>query len=740
MQTAGFNAPRVSLETVTPPVFGKENHMGSPFEKGSDASYGRQRYHLPLISLWGRLKLNNIASLLLCALLLSASSLLVFPAPALAASLTLSPNRGSFGTVITVTGGGFPADTDGWVWFDSVRNSARDDGEPQMEVTTTGAGAIPDGVILTVPELTAGSYFVLADIPVGIPREGFAFFTYTGAYISLDPQTGYSGTVITITGGNFTPAGSAGWLWFDTDRDGIRDPEEPQVAVTATGAGDLPDGVTLTAPALTQGTEYWVRADIPGGGSYEASAIFKCPLATTELTVTKYDPYGEVLGEPVTITYQEMMALPQQGDGSRHYWLQGPVLPEYGSDIWDPTETFNIKDYGANKGTDLKDLCELVGGMSPGDTVAVKGSDGVGRTYDYPNVYTPEPEQGKMVIYWYTKGGVETGYPDGAYVPEFAEGMRLGFFAETTNSEGKYVFGNWDQHECFPQSRWYFYNGEYPTTTGHSVKYVSEINIYQPNLVSCDSAGNKKDAFAPGETVYVQGMGLAGSTGYKLWIQDEPIIDNDTLNTGEDPSGTQETVTTDGNGDFGPLELWTIDTAATPHKYDIIAENQTLGVQGKYENDYEHPYDFIDDPAWQGFEVTEVSEFISFTIEDYDDDGIIFGDLDPGQTDQPADWGGGGGAVTITVGAETSVDVDVQVMGTDFSRITGGGTIPIASVKYDDDDDPGGASTLTDAYVTWYSVEAHTSDVRQVYYWLTIPPGQSAGDYESTFYYQAVKK
>lgn len=133
-----------------------------------------------------------------------------------------------------------------------------------------------------------------------------------------------------------------------------------------------------------------------------------------------------------------------------------------------------------------------------------------------------------------------------------------------------------------------------------------------------------------------------------------------------------------------------------------------------------------------------ITEIISFTVTDYGDNGIQFGSLDPGETDRPADWAGEQGAVTITIGQETNVDVNVQVMGTDFSGSTG--TIPIGSVKYDADSDPGGADTLTGSYVTWYPVGAPGEDhVTQVYYWITIPPGQLPGDYTSTFYYQAVK-
>jgi hypothetical protein len=203
-------ADRVLLETVSPPVFEKENYVKHPFQKGNRV-YGAHHCYSLFICLSGRRKLKDIVAVLLCVLLLSTSALLVFPTPALAAVLTLSPNKGSFGTVITVTGSGFSADTTGWIWFNTDGNSVRDDEEPQIQVTTTGTGAIPGGTTLTVPELASGYYRVLADIPVGSPNEGLGFFTYTGAYLSLDPASGCSGTVITITGGNFTPPSSTGW-------------------------------------------------------------------------------------------------------------------------------------------------------------------------------------------------------------------------------------------------------------------------------------------------------------------------------------------------------------------------------------------------------------------------------------------------------------------------------------------------------------------------------------------------
>jgi uncharacterized repeat protein (TIGR02543 family) len=256
---------------------------------------------------------------------------------------------------------------------------------------------------------------------------------------------------------------------------------------------------------------------------------------TESIHIVKYDSDGTTILDEMTVAYMDMeAALPVQGDGVTHQYLQGPVFE---GDKWDPGETVNIKDWGANKGTDLMDLCELVGGMSPGDTVEVKAADSLSRTYDYPNVYTPDPRQGKMVISWWC---------DGQYVPPWGDGMRLVFFAETTNPDGLFVFGNWDQHECLAQNRWYFYNGEYPTTTGHSVKYVNQINIYRnqttdhnPDITNLTIAVSGSGTTTPSAGVYPYPQGTvvnisatpAGGCQFVGWTGDVEDSDSATTTT-----------------------------------------------------------------------------------------------------------------------------------------------------------------------------------------------------------------
>jgi hypothetical protein len=344
---------------------------------------------------------------------------------------------------------------------------------------------------------------------------------------------------------------------------------------------------------------------------------------TTELTVTKYDPYGVVIASQ-TVSYEWMEDnLPVQGDGVTPYYNQGIKTspdPVSFNTVWNPEETDNLKPQGTPKGTDVKDLADLVGGAALGDTIQIKASDGFNKWFDYETIYDPAPRQGKLVIAWYNADF-------GGYVPSYSNGMRLLFFADDSVNPWHYhVFGNWDMHETMPESRWHYNAGKWPSSDGLSVKNVSDINIYQPNLISTDAVGNVKETFAAGETVYVKGLGMAPNNSYNLWIQAEPVSNNKltiidgqdpirpsayVLDSANDPSGSQETVVTDANGDFGPVAIWTIDPSAAVLKYDIVADSQTSGTMGEYDvytAGSTSPKDFIDSPGFQGFVFTPDSD------------------------------------------------------------------------------------------------------------------------------------
>jgi hypothetical protein len=204
---------------------------------------------------------------------------------------------------------------------------------------------------------------------------------------------------------------------------------------------------------------------------------------TTAITVTKYDVDGTTILAQETLTYEEMEAqLPVQGDGVTQYYYQGPTFDP--DNIWDPDETVNLKNKGAVKGTDIKDLVELVGGAADGDQIEIKAIDGYGEKFQYDNIYNPQPRQGKMIVAWYTKnaGDGTPLYPDGAYVPTFGDGMQLVFMAETTNAAGQHVFGHDDMRSTLPEANWhYFYDGPitYASANGLAIKTISEINVYK---------------------------------------------------------------------------------------------------------------------------------------------------------------------------------------------------------------------------------------------------------------------
>jgi len=198
---------------------------------------------------------------------------------------------------------------------------------------------------------------------------------------------------------------------------------------------------------------------------------------TTEVHVIKYAEDGTILSEKI-VTHQWMEAnLPMLGDGVTHYYHQGPVFE---GDKWDPNETTNFKDRGAVQGTNIKDLCDLVGGMSSDDEVMIHAPDGYHVEFCYTNVYEPQALQGPIVLCWYNGEDTETGEHQGVgYPPDYCTGMRLVFFADnSTNPEGKHVFGNWDMHECLPEESQHFFGDLYPSTGGLSVKWVDEIRIY----------------------------------------------------------------------------------------------------------------------------------------------------------------------------------------------------------------------------------------------------------------------
>ncbi len=212
---------------------------------------------------------------------------------------------------------------------------------------------------------------------------------------------------------------------------------------------------------------------------------------TTEVHLVKLAADGKTVIAERTVDYRWLESnLQVYGDGSTHYYHQGPTFDD--TDLWDPTESKNVqdKDMGAVKGTAVRDLCGLVGGMQSGDTLVVRSGDGFSKKFSYRTVYTPSARQGPMVLTWYKANE--------GYVPGYSTGMRIVFYADTsTNPFGLHVFGNSDMKASMPQNEWHFFNGVYPTTTGLSVQSVSDIQILSSHPASTTAPPTTRPTVTP---------------------------------------------------------------------------------------------------------------------------------------------------------------------------------------------------------------------------------------------------
>jgi hypothetical protein len=305
---------------------------------------------------------------------------------------------------------------------------------------------------------------------------------------------------------------------------------------------------------------------------------------TTAVHIVKYAADGVTVLDERTIDYTEMESqLPVQGDGTTTYYHQGPSFDE--DNLWDPDETQNLKSKGAPRGTDLKDLCELVGGMSAGDRVRVAAVDGFAKTFDYANVYDPAPRQGKIVVTWYSDR-------DG-YVPTWGDGMLLVFFAKTTNADGQYVFGNEDMRQTLPEEGWHYFD-IYPSTNGFSVKNINEIEVF--SATDGDGGAQEVGRLDVSATVVLPEVGISLSRSAVDYGEIEPggssrVVDVDIDNVGTtDVSVTLEVQGTDDVAqEFYERSLY-VDGAAYARSAPIAtvqrAQSESVGTQLKVPLDW----------------------------------------------------------------------------------------------------------------------------------------------------------
>jgi DMSO/TMAO reductase YedYZ molybdopterin-dependent catalytic subunit len=192
----------------------------------------------------------------------------------------------------------------------------------------------------------------------------------------------------------------------------------------------------------------------------------------TQLHIIKYAEDGTTILDEITVDYLWMEEnLDVVGNGTTVYKFQAITFDP--DDLWDPEETCptGFKIQNAVKGTRIKDLCDLVGGMGSGTEIKLIASDGYETLLPYSSIYANpavQARQGDAILAWWA---------DGQYVPDYGDGMRVFFTPEDT------IYGQWDMHETLPENYWHWYYDsgsgiQYPSCAGLSAKWITTIKIY----------------------------------------------------------------------------------------------------------------------------------------------------------------------------------------------------------------------------------------------------------------------
>lgn len=180
---------------------------------------------------------------------------------------------------------------------------------------------------------------------------------------------------------------------------------------------------------------------------------------------------GKTIINETTVNYRMMEeSFPVIGDGETEYKYES--ITNNPDDIWGADQNFagGFKIKSVVKGTLVRDLVDLVGGMEPGTSIKLIASDGYETKLGYSSVY-PNPDAilkaGEPFVAWY-KGGKT--------IPDFKEGYQLFFTGGDDN-----VFSNWDMHETMESNLWHYYweaGVQYPSAAGLATKYIDEIHVY----------------------------------------------------------------------------------------------------------------------------------------------------------------------------------------------------------------------------------------------------------------------
>ncbi|MFO7151805.1 MAG: S-layer homology domain-containing protein [Bacillota bacterium] len=363
-----------------------------------------------------------------------------------------------------------------------------------IDVLFEGTVNLSEGETFTVTAYNSGSNYAIKQItPLGALHEAAkaAGFTYdvtdkkytdykvllldnVGSYKFKSPGSWYAYVNNVYKDGYANPADGLNILELaDGDRvefyyaAGISDPTNiGAVKEKATAAVKITVSVEKSVKAVSGATKTANNENT----SVKSESVASSDQSAPQLRIVKYAADRTTVIAEKIVDYKWMEEnLEVIGDGKRVYRFEGVTFDP--NNLWDPEETYpgGFKIENAVKGTRLRDLCELVGGMGSGTEIVLVAKDGYETRLPYSSIY-PDPHvqarQGDAILAWWA---------DGKYVPEYTDGMRLFF----TPEDG--IYGQWDMHETLPEKYWtYYYSGGimYPSCAGLSAKYITEIRVY----------------------------------------------------------------------------------------------------------------------------------------------------------------------------------------------------------------------------------------------------------------------
>ena len=312
---------------------------------------------------------------------------------------------------------------------------------------------------------------------------------------------------------------------------------------------------------------------------------FQEPTEAPSIRIVRYASDGVTVVNETTKTIEwmeENLDVYGTPDGAQ-LRFQGPTFDP--NDLWNPAEDINPgKVDEVVKGTAIKDLCDLVGGVPEGGEIELVASDGYEAKLNYTNLYAPLDRQGEAIVVWWTERQ--------GYVPAYGDGPRLFF----NTPDG--IFGADDMRTCLAEEYWHYYwadDIQYPSAAGVSNKNIATIEIHPGaredwNLVLTGAITDtvSRSYFESGKAC---AMGMHSATwtdgddmvwsGMPLWLLCGWVDDDNKHSAGTDPfrddladAGYNVTVI-----DYGPDGIkGTDDDFSTTFNSSFVARNNDIIV------------------------------------------------------------------------------------------------------------------------------------------------------------------